>query len=71
MNTESELLQYLSGDAAIFVEVVQIKGPIEFISDGAPQDDGQTYDKILQEEKRNPGMTEIRKAIAISERVKS
>lgn len=41
--------KYLSGDAAVLVEIVQIKGPVEFISDGASQDDGQTYDKVLQQ----------------------
>lgn len=46
-----EWLKYLSGDAAVFVEIVQIEGPVEFISDGASQDDGQTYNKVLQQEK--------------------
>lgn len=40
---------HLSGDAAVLVEIVQIEGPVEFVCDGAPQDDGQTYNKVLQQ----------------------
>lgn len=50
-DTNSEVFQYLSGDAAVLVEVVQIKDPVEFVSDGASQDDGQTQDQVLQQGK--------------------
>lgn len=53
---EREQFEYLPGDAAIFVEIVQIKGPVEFICDGSSQDDGQTYDEVLNEDKQNPTM---------------
>lgn len=41
--------QDLSGDAAVFVQIVQVKGPVEFICYGASQDDGQAHNKVLQE----------------------
>lgn len=44
-----EPCEHLSGDAAILVEIVQVEGPVEFISNGASQDDGQTDDKVLQQ----------------------
>lgn len=50
--TGSDWLVYLSGDAAVLVDIIQIKGPVEFISDGASQDDGQTYNKVLQQGKK-------------------
>lgn len=39
---------YLSGDAAVLVEIVEVKRPVEFIGDGASQDDRQTDDEVLQ-----------------------
>lgn len=34
--TEEEVeFGHLSGDAAIFVEIIQVKGPVQFVSDGA------------------------------------
>lgn len=53
---EGEWFKNLSGDAAIFVEIIQIKGPVEFISDGASQDDGQTYNKVLHQDKESQAM---------------
>lgn len=63
-NTESgrERFKHLSGYAAILVQVVQIEGPVEFVSDGASQNDGQTYDKVLQQDKEKLAMTEIIKS---------
>lgn len=59
---------HLSGDAAVLVEIVQIEGPVEFVRDGAPQNDGQTYNKVLQQEqKKTSAMTDIRKVVATSE----
>lgn len=43
--------EHLSGDAAVLVEVVHVEGPVEFVSDGASQEDGQTHSKVLQRPK--------------------
>lgn len=60
-------LKHLSGYAAILVQVVQIEGPVELVGYGASQNDGQTYDKVLQQDKEKIEMTEIKKVIATSE----
>ena len=39
--------QYLLGDAAILVQVVQVEGPVQPVVDGASQDDGQAEHKVL------------------------
>lgn len=39
---------HLFGDAAVFVQVVEVEGPVQAVIDGAPQDDGQPGHKILQ-----------------------
>lgn len=59
--------KHLSGYAAILVQVVQIEGPVELVDDGASQNDGQTYDKVLQQDKEKIEMTEIKVVIATSE----
>lgn len=58
---------HLFGDAAVFVEIVQIEGPVQFVGDGASQNDGQTYNKLLRRDKENPAVSKMRKAA--SERV--
>lgn len=58
-------LKHLSGYAAILVQVVQIEGPVELVGYGASQNDGQTYDEVLQQDKEK--MTEIKKVTATSE----
>lgn len=47
LNVGVKVFRYFSGDAAVLVEVVQVEGPVEFVSDGASQDDGQTDSKVL------------------------
>lgn len=68
-NTESGSgwFKHLSGYAAILVQVVQIEGPVELVRYGASQNDGQTNDKVLQQDKEKIEMTEIKKVIATSE----
>ena len=38
---------YLFGDVAILVDVVEVKGPLEFLMDCPSQQDGETNHKVL------------------------
>lgn len=38
---------HLFVDVSISVDIIEVKGPLEFLSDGAPQQDGQSCYKIL------------------------
>lgn len=42
------LASYLFGDVAIFVNVVEVKGPVEFLRDRAPEQHRQADDKVLE-----------------------
>lgn len=39
---------YLFGDVAILINVIEIKGPVELLSDGAPEQNWQANDKVLK-----------------------
>lgn len=38
---------YLFGDVAVLVNVVKVKGPLEFLVDCSSQEDGETNHKVL------------------------
>lgn len=42
---------HLFVDITISVDIIEIKCPLEFLSDGASQQDGQSSYKVLMEEK--------------------
>jgi len=41
-------MKYLFSDAAIFIEIIQTKGPAQSLGDGPTQDVGQANHKVLQ-----------------------
>lgn len=43
---------HLFVDVSISVDIIEVEGPLEFLSDGASQQDGQSCYKVLMETKR-------------------
>jgi len=41
-------MKYLFSDAAIFIEIIQTKGPAQSLGDSPTQDVGQANHKVLQ-----------------------
>lgn len=46
-NVTYESWLHLLGDAAVFIDIVQIKSPAELLGHGAPEQHGQSNDEVL------------------------
>lgn len=52
-------MTHLFVDVSVSVDVVEVEGPLELLSDGAPQQDWQRCHKVLEETKRTDLRLEI------------
>lgn len=52
---------YFFSDVSIFIDVIQVESPVEFLLDRAPQEDRKAHDKILQRKQDSKHQTETNK----------